>query len=101
MHTYSEIIPELDIPFVEMDIPHLELEIEDLPSLDEVLESSPGFLPPTPSSINQTPYTQRICIRINRAILDIVKKQAASKGMKYQTYINMLLIQQVASKSGL
>jgi predicted DNA binding CopG/RHH family protein len=46
-----------------------------------------------PLTINQTLFTERICIRINRGVLAELKKRAAEQGMRYQTFINLLLAQ--------
>ena len=96
MNTYNEVIHELLIPIEDMDIPFVALELEDLPSMDEVLQASPVTLSP-PLTINQTLFTERICIRINRAVLAILKQKAAEHGVPYQTFINLLLAQNAAT----
>ena len=63
---------DLDILF-----PVLELELDDIPDADESLFASPVTLS-APLTINQTLYSERICIR-------------------YQTFINMLLAQHAAT----
>ncbi len=82
-------LPDLDIPFEA-----LGLELEDLPTLDELLRI-PAVLSP-PLTVNQTLFSERICIRINRGVLAELKRRAAEKGMRYQTFINMLLAQQAS-----
>lgn len=87
---------ELDLPELELAVDDPELILEDLPSIEEVLRTSPVTISP-PLKINQTPFTERICIRINRSVLATLKQQAADKGERYQTFINLLLAQQVAT----
>lgn len=81
---------------LDLDIPFQELELDELPSIDEVLRASP-VTPSPPLTINQTLFTDRICIRINRAVLATLKQKAAERGVRYQTFINLLLAQQAAS----
>ncbi|WP_305074376.1 hypothetical protein [Propionivibrio sp.] len=94
MHTEELTIPDLDLPFVDLDIPEQELVLEELPGT-EVLLSSRVVLSP-PLTINQTLFSERICIRINRSVLSTLKKQAAEQGVRYQTFINLLLAQHAA-----
>ena len=82
---------DLDILF-----PVLELELDDIPDADESLFASPVTLS-APLTINQTLYSERICIRINKAVLAILKQKAAERGTRYQTFINMLLAQHAAT----
>lgn len=96
MHTANLTVPDLDIPFVGLDVPFVELELEDLPCIDEVLKTSQVALSP-PLKVGATLYSERISIRINRGILSELKKRAAAEGVRYQTYINLLLAQHAAS----
>ena len=89
MHPDSLTVPDLDIPFAE-------LELEDLPTIDELLRDSPVTLSPPPTA-GQTTFTERICIRINRGVLDELKRQAAEQGTRYQTFINLILAERAAA----
>lgn len=90
MHTNSLTTPDLDLPFEDMDIPFEEMVFEDLPDIDELLRTTPTVISPPPSA-GLTLFSQRVTIRINRAVLAELKKQAAERGEKYQTHINQLL----------
>ena len=96
MHTEELSIPDLDVFFVDLDIPFEELRFDDLPSIDEILKASPITLSP-PLTAGQTPYSERICIRVNRGVLYELKKRAEARGERYQTYINQILAQHAAS----
>lgn len=96
MYTEELTVPDLDIPFIDMDIPFVELELDDLPSIDKVLRNNPVTLS-APLNEGQTTYSERISIRIPRGILAAMRKQAAARGMPYQTFINLLLAQHAAS----
>lgn len=91
MHT-----EELNLPDPDLVVDDPALVLEDLPSMEEVLRTSRVTLSP-PLTINQTTFTDRICIRINRAVLATLKQRAEARGLRYQTFINQLLAQQAAS----
>lgn len=84
MHIDDSNIPDLDLPDVE-------LVFDELPSLEEVLRASPSVAVSPPLTKSRTLFSERICIRINRSVLDSIKHQASRYGMPYQTYINLLL----------
>jgi len=100
MHTVELNIPDLDLDFNllvdDLDIQADELEFEDQPSMEEVLREFPVMLSPPPTA-GQTLFSERISIRINRSVLAELKKRAAAVGMRYQTFINLLLAQHASS----
>lgn len=102
MHINDLIAQALEIPFVDLDIPLEELVFEDLPSMDEVLERNQVLnvnevtLSP-PQTAGQTPYTERISIRIPRWLLAELRRKAAERGLPYQTFINEVLAQHAVS----
>lgn len=98
MHIDELTVPDLNIPFIDLDIQNEELILEDLPSMDEVLKNSQAMFSLQPTA-GQTPYSERICIRINRGVLAEIKKRAEARGVRYQTFINLLLTQCAASGS--
>ncbi len=102
MHTTELNIPglDLDLPSDDLDIQFEELELEDLPSMEEVLREFPVMLSPPPTA-GQTLFSERISIRINRSVLAELKKRAAAVGMRYQTFINLLLTERMTHASGI
>lgn len=78
----------------ELNLPDLDLDFTDLPSIDEVLallDSTPAFKPSPVPTVNQTPYTEKISIRIPHGVLIALKEDAHGRGMPYQTFINLIL----------
>ena len=72
MHADDLELPEIDLP---IDWP----EFEDGPSIDELLRTTPTVLSPPPTA-GQTPFSDRICIRINSGVLARLKQMAAEQG---------------------
>ena len=70
--------------------PDLELNLDESPHPDDAALMSSVTLSP-PLTINQTTYSEKISIRIPRSILATLKQRAKEHGMKYQTFINMIL----------
>jgi hypothetical protein len=52
----------------------------------------PRVMPnPTPAESSLTAYSQKISIRVNRSVMDYLRKEAFRRGIGYQTFINMVL----------
>lgn len=52
----------------------------------------PRVMPnPTPAESSLTAYSQKISIRVNRSIMDYLRKEAFRRGIGYQTFANMIL----------
>lgn len=58
--------------------------------------SSTPAHPPARSSL--TCFTEKISIRIPRAILAIIKGEATRRGLRYQTFMNMMLNEAAAGR---
>lgn len=105
--------PDIDMP----DLEQAERELEQcwresdtlIPNLTpEEIEAHEAFMAPLraalgfceghprrkPENPNHGP-SKRVCIRIPRPLLDLLKEQAERAGMKYQTYINAMLYEGV------
>jgi len=89
-----------DLPFPADIFADVDLGIPDATSEEMVLIAHllpPGFgqphvMPnPTPAESTLTAYSQKISIRVNRSIMDYLRKEAFRRGVGYQTFINMIL----------
>lgn len=94
----NDLLEDLPLPadmFVDVDLDIPDATPEEMALIAHLLP--PGFgqprvMPnPTPSESSLTAHTQKISIRVNRYVIDYLRKESFRRGLGYQTFANMIL----------
>jgi hypothetical protein len=89
-----------DLPFLADMFADVDLGIPDATPEEAALLARllpPGYgqprvMPnPTPAESSLTAYSQKISIRVNRSVMDYLRKEAFRRGVGYQVFMNMIL----------